>query len=190
MHGLMAKYEDEVNFHLTGNDYGSVIMKSLKLTLLQRFGSVCIGTAKGTFKILEDYGFDALCHDVIIQYTLYVGKYVIIAVSITISCFLSSLIENDKGVLAYYIAGIFLICNKIFSSFTSGIKTTTITVFLYLIEGVKDNNIKVISKEEYNENFKAFFTGILEKFNDMEDDFLGAAYDYIKTLNTQFLYGN
>lgn len=136
----------------------------------------------GTYKVIEEHEFDALCNDTIIQYTLYIAKYIIIAIGITISNILASAIDGDRSVNGLYTAGLFFICNKIFSSFTSCIKTTTITVFLYLIECYKYETLKVNYNPEY-------FKNLLDKFCDTEDDFIGEINDYLKEINSNFVFG-
>lgn len=95
-------------------------------------------SSKVTSNIVYEFGFDALCTETLIRTVLIVSKYVVLSISLIISYLLIRIANIDNSTRVVYMTGLFFICRKIFSSFTSGIHSTAITVFAYIVGCVKD----------------------------------------------------
>jgi len=142
-----------------------VLFNDYTFSIIGIYWKTFLKSSKLTYNIMENNRFDLFINNGIIRCVLIVSQYIIIFASMLPSYLIVKVMDFSNETKIIYMTGLFFICRKIFSSFTSGIYTTNITVFSYFI-GYKNNLDNKIEKTS------GMMDLTIEKFNECENDIL------------------
>jgi len=142
-------------------------------------------SSKHTFDIMDKYKNNALINDLIIRFILFIGQYTIIFTGLMFTSFYLALLGmNEKNILMYS-AGITLVFKKLFACITQSILSSTITIFVMLVDTGKIERFEnklAKNKRKSKDHAKTFTQKIKVLFlnfdvsEDLQDD-MGDIFD-------------
>ncbi|ORX76450.1 hypothetical protein BCR32DRAFT_284162 [Anaeromyces robustus] len=123
---LTILYVPSVAFNIILNFFNfiMVLFNDYTFSIIGIYWKTYLKSSKLTFNIMENYRFDLLINNGIIRCILIVSQYIIIFASMIPSYLIVELTDFSGSTKIIFLTGLFFICRKIFSFFTSGIYST------------------------------------------------------------------